>query len=125
MKLLSLEQVLKLHDDLVETFGGAPEIHDLGLLESALAAPFQTFGGEDLYPSLQAKAAQLGFGIASNHAFEDGNKRTGAHVMLVFLALNGVELEYTQEELAAVFLAVANGKMDSTSLLQWVLDHQI
>lgn len=52
MKFLSLEQVLKLHDDLIETFGGAPEIHDLGLLESALAAPFQTFGGEDLYPSL-------------------------------------------------------------------------
>ena len=125
MKLLSLEQVLKLHDDLVETFGGAPEIHDLGLLESTLAAPFQTFGGEDLYPSLQAKAAQLGFGIASNHAFKDGNKRTGAHVMLVFLALNGVELEYTQEELATTFLALANGKMDSTSLLQWVLDHQI
>ena len=57
MKFLSLEQVLKLHDDLIETFGGAPEIHDLGLLESALAAPFQTFGGEDLYPSLQAKAS--------------------------------------------------------------------
>ena len=125
MKVLSLEQVLALHDDLIDAFGAAPEIHDLGLLESALAAPFQTFGGEDLYPSLQAKAAQLGFGIAANHAFRDGNKRTGAHVMLVFLALNGVELDYTQDELSSTFLKVADGKMDSAMLLQWVLDHQI
>ena len=125
MKVLSLERVRALHDDMIDAFGGAPEIHDLGLLESALAAPFQTFGGEDLYPSLQAKAAQLGFGIAANHAFRDGNKRTGAHVMLVFLALNGVELDYTQDELSSTFLKVADGKMDSAMLLQWVLDHQI
>ena len=84
MKFLSLEQVLKLHDDLIETFGGAPEIHDLGLLESALAAPFQDLWRGGLVPIPAGEAAQLGFGIASNHAFEDGNKRTGAHVMLVF-----------------------------------------
>ena len=71
--------------------------------------------------SLQAKAAQLGFGIAANHAFQDGN----AHVMLVFLALNGIELSYTQEELASTFWAVADGKMDSAALLQWVIAHEI
>ena len=75
--------------------------------------------------SLQAKAAQLGFGIAANHAFQDGNKRTGAHVMLVFLALNGIELSYTQEELASTFWAVADGKMDSAALLHWVIAHEI
>ena len=79
MRILSLQQVIKLHDDLIQAFGGTSDIHDIRLLESALAAPFQTFDGEDLYPSLQAKAAQLGFGIAANHAFQDGNKRTGAH----------------------------------------------
>lgn len=124
MKILSLQQVLALHDDLIQAFGGSPEIHDIGLLESALAAPFQTFGGEDLYPSLQAKAAQLGFGIAANHAFKDGNKRTGAHVMLVFLTLNGIELDYTQEDLSHTFWELADGKMDSAALLQWILSHE-
>ncbi len=125
MRILSLQQVIKLHDDLIQAFGGTSDIHDIRLLESALAAPFQTFDGEDLYPSLQAKAAQLGFGIAANHAFQDGNKRTGAHAMLVFLALNGIELSYTQEELASTFWAVADGKMDSAALLQWVIAHEI
>ena len=69
--------------------------------------PFATFGGKYLYPSLQAKSAQLGFGLVSNHPFVDGNKRIGAHVMLVFLAINGIELSYTQEELIVVILQVA------------------
>lgn len=125
MRILSLQQVIKLHDDLIQAFGGASDIHDIRLLASALAAPFQTFDGEDLYPSLQAKAAQLGFGIDANHAFQDGNKRTGAHAMLVFLALNGIELSYTQEELASTFWAVADGKMDSAALLQWMIAHEI
>lgn len=92
MIILSKKQVLALHSDLIREFGGTEGIRDEGLLESALAAPFQTFGGKPVYPSLQAKAARLGFGLVSNHPFVDGNKRTGAHVMLVFLALNGVEL---------------------------------
>lgn len=90
MRMLSKNQVLALHAALLEEFGGTDGIRDMGMLESALAAPFQTFGGESLYPSLQAKAAQLGFGLVCNHPFLDGNKRTGAHVMLVFLALNGI-----------------------------------
>ena len=99
MKTLTKEQVLYLHAELIEEFGGTDGIRDMGLLESAMYAPFQTFGGEALYPSVQAKAAKLGLGIVGNHPFLDGNKRTGAHVMLIFLALNGIELEYTQEEL--------------------------
>ena len=99
MKTLSKEQVLRLHNALLETFGGTAGVRDDGLLESALNAPFATFGGQYLYPSVQAKAAQLGFGLVCNHPFVDGNKRIGAHVMLVFLAINGIELDYTQEEL--------------------------
>lgn len=79
-----------------------------GLLDSALNTPFAAFGGRYLYPSLQAKAAQLGFGLVSNHPFVDGNKRIGAHVMLVFLAINGNELNYIQEELIDVILQVAS-----------------
>ena len=87
MKTLSKEQVLRLHNALLETFGGTAGVRDDGLLESALNAPFATFGGQYLYPSIQAKAAQLGFGLVCNHPFVDGNKRIGAHVMLVFLAI--------------------------------------
>ena len=124
MRTLSKKQVLALHSDLIREFGGTEGIRDEGLLESALAAPFQTFDGEPAYPSLQAKAARLGFGLVSNHPFVDGNKRTGAHVMLVFLALNGVELCYGQEDLISIFLSVASGMSDWRDLQRWILEHE-
>ena len=124
MRNLSKKQVLALHSDLIREFGGTEGIRDEGLLESALAAPFQTFDGEQAYPSLQAKAARLGFGLVSNHPFVDGNKRTGAHVMLVFLELNGIELHYNQQELIDIILSVASGETDRQGLLQWILEHE-
>ena len=124
MIILSKKQVLALHSDLIREFGGTEGIRDEGLLESALAAPFQTFGGKPVEPSLQEKAARLGFGLVSNHPFVDGNKRTGAHVMLVFLALNGVELRYEQQELIDVFLSVASDGSDWRDLQQWILGHE-
>lgn len=124
MKTLSKNQVTALHSALIREFGGIDGIRDEGLLESALAAPFQTFGGEPVYPSLQAKAAQLGFGLIRNHPFVDGNKRIGAHTMLVFLAVNGIELRYEQQELIDIVLSVAAGQIDRRGLLQWILDHE-
>ena len=124
MKTLSKNQVTALHSALIREFGGLDGIRDEGLLESALAAPFQTFGGEPVYPSLQAKAAQLGFGLIRNHPFVDGNKRIGAHTMLVFLAVNGIELRYEQQELIDIVLSVAAGQIDRQGLLQWILDHE-
>ena len=124
MKTLSKTQVTALHSALIREFGGIDGIRDEGLLESALAAPFQTFGGEPVYPSLQAKAAQLGFGLIRNHPFVDGNKRIGAHTMLVFLAVNGIELRYEQQELIDIVLSVAAGQIDRQGLLQWILDHE-
>ena len=125
MKTLSKEQVLQLHDALLEEFGGTAGVRDDGLLESALNAPFATFGGQYLYPSVQAKAAQLGFGLVCNHPFTDGNKRIGMYVMLTFLEVNGIRLECTNEEVVEVGLAVASGTMDYDALLQWVRDHRI
>ena len=124
MKTLSKNQVTALHSALIREFGGIDGIRDEGLLESALAAPFQTFGGEPVYPSLQAKAAQLGFGLIRNHPFVDGNKRIGAHTMLVFLAVNGIELRYEQQALIDIVLSVAAGQIDRQGLLQWILDHE-
>ena len=122
---LTKEQILLLHTQLIETTGGSNGIRDIGLLESALENPFQSYGGEELYPSIQAKAARLCYGLVKNHAMIDGNKRIGAHAMLVFLALNGYEVEYTQKELSDLILDVAADRKQYEDILQWLLVHQI
>ena len=122
---LSKPQILLLHEQLVAETGGSSGLRDEGMLDSALNTPFQTFAGKDVYPSLQQKAARLCFGLVKNHPFVDGNKRIGAHVMLVFLALNGIELQHTQAELSEVILQLAAGTLQSTDLLDWILSHQI
>ena len=122
---LSKSQVLLIHDQLISETGGSSGLRDEGILDSALNAPFQTFSGEDVYPSLQQKAARLCFGLVKNHPFVDGNKRIGAHVMLVFLALNGIELQHSQTELSDVILQLAAGELEATDLLHWILAHQI
>ena len=124
MRRLSKRQILLLHDQLLSQAGGLPGLRDEGLLESALSAPFQSFEGIDVYPSLPQKAARLGYGLVKNHPFADGNKRIGAHAMLVFLAINGTELVYTQEELSSAILAVASGEKMYEDLLRWLVDHQ-
>ena len=121
---LTKKQLLLLHEELITETGGAAGIRDEGLLDSALAAPFQSFEGHTPYPSLQQKAARLGYGLVKDHPFVDGNKRIGAHAMLVFLALNGIEMDYTQEKLADTFLNLAAGKIGFEELLQWVLAHE-
>lgn len=124
MKTLSKRQILMLHQQLVEQTGGSDGIRDEGLLDSALSAPFQSFDNTDVYPSLQQKAARLCFGLVKNHPFVDGNKRIGAHAMLVFLAVNGVELTYTQIELSDIILQVAASEKEYSDLLDWLIRHQ-
>lgn len=120
---LTKKQILSMHTSLIKATGGSDGLRDEGLLHSALEAPFQTFDGIDLYPALLQKAARLGHSIVANHPFVDGNKRIGVHVMLVFLAVNGVEIICTQEELTDVGLALASGKMDTEKLLKWLTEH--
>ena len=124
MKKLTKEQILLLQQDLIEQTGGTAGLRDEGLLESALFTPFQSFDGNDMFPSLQQKAARLGFGLVQNHPFVDGNKRIGAHAMLVFLSLNGVELTYTQQELSGMILDVAAGKQSFEDMVVWIQQHQ-
>lgn len=125
MKILNKRQILMLHQHLVEETGGSPGLRDEGLLDSALNAPFQIFGDTSAYPSLQQKAARLCYGLVKNHPFIDGNKRIGAHAMLVFLAVNGLELSYTQQELSDIILQVAAGEKGYDDLLVWLLAHQL
>ena len=124
MIVLTKSQILRLHETLIEETGGSQGIRDEGLLESALQSPFQSFAGQELFPSTQAKAARLAYGLIQNHPFIDGNKRIGTHAMLVFLALNGIELSYTQKELSDEILSVASGKTTNEELNQWILLHE-
>ncbi len=116
---LSVEQVVELHLRQLARFGGAAGLRDRGTLESALARPAMTFGGEDLYPDLPAKAAALMHSLALNHPFVDGNKRVAAHASLVLLVANEWEIATTSAELAAVTLSVAAGELDVEALAIW------
>ena len=120
---LTKQQVILLHRDVIAQSGGSPEIRDEGLLESALNAPFQTFAGMELYPTIIDKAAHLGYSLIKNHAFVDGNKRIGTHAMLVFLLLNGIDVAYKDEELTQLILGVAAGEISSEQLLAWLQAH--
>ena len=124
MKKLTKKQILLLHSELIYAHGGGDGIRDENLLDSAIAAPFQAFDGQSMFPSIQQKAVRLGFGLIMNHPFIDGNKRIGAHVMLTMLAVNGIELEYTQRELYEIILKVAASGTTFEELLDWVLDHE-
>lgn len=95
----------------------------LGLLESAVAQPQQSFGGEDLHPTLAGKAAALGFSLIKNHPFVDGNKRIGHAAMEAMLMLNGSELDAGVDEAEAEILAVAAGKRTRQQFEEWVVAH--
>ena len=120
---LTKSQVISIHSQLIEATGGSDGIRDDGLLDSSLNSPFQTFGGEDVYPSLMHKASRLCYSIISNHPFIDGNKRIGIHTMLVFLALNRIELSYTQQELIDLGLGIASGNVSPEQVFKWLNNH--
>lgn len=123
MKRPSKKNILELHSDLIQAFGGIDGIRDENLLESAIEAPFQTFGGQDLYPTLIEKAARLCYGLVKNHPFLDGNKRTGIHVALVLLEINGAEIEYTDDELINEIFGIADGSISYEDFLNWLEAH--
>ena len=123
MKILTKDQIILLHAQLIKETGGMEGIRDEGLLDSAILNPFQSFDGKELYPTVLEKGASLGFGLIQNHAFIDGNKRVGSHAMLVFLALNGFYFSYTQKELTEIILSVAAGEKDCDDLLRWLQSH--
>ncbi|MCD8041008.1 MAG: type II toxin-antitoxin system death-on-curing family toxin [Clostridia bacterium] len=121
----SEEKVLLLHRILIEATGGTGGVRDIGLLDSALEAAYATFDGKELFPTKEEKAARLGIGLISNHAFVDGNKRIGMYVMLSFLEVNGVYIEATNEEVVKVGMSAAQGKLQYKDMLSWINEHKI
>lgn len=121
---LSQEKVLLLHEIITRETGGDASVRDYALLDSALASAFQTFDGQELYPTKEEKGARLGYSLISNHAFVDGNKRIGMFVLLVFLEVNGIKLRPSVDDVARVGLAVASGTMKYDELLEWIIDNK-
>ncbi|MGI6415487.1 MAG: type II toxin-antitoxin system death-on-curing family toxin [Thermoguttaceae bacterium] len=120
MRYLSFSEVIRLHQLVIAESGGASGIHDLGALESCVAQPQMTFGGQELYPTIEAKATSLCFSIVMNHPFADGNKRVGHAAMETFLVLNGLELVAGVDNAEQVILSLAAHELSREGLLNWV-----
>ena len=123
MTVLTVSEVIRLHEKLIAKTGGLGGVRDMGLLESAILNCSQTFDGEELYPAVTDKAAQMAFGICKNHPFLDGNKRAAILSMLMMLRVNGVSLCYTQKELIDLGLGIAEGTVDDSGILAWINFH--
>lgn len=113
---LLMNDILTFHERLDKATG----IRDLGLIESAVNAPFQTFGGEFLYPKVEERAARLFYGLVKNHGFIDGNKRVALHAMELYLMLYDFKLNCSQAERVAVTMKVASSKMTAEEFLSWL-----
>jgi len=122
-RYLSLAEALELHRSVIDRWGGATGIRDLGALESALAQPRQSFSGQDLYPDITSKAAALCFSLVLNHPFVDGNKRIGHAAMETFLMINGHELRATVDEQERIMLDLAAGNLSRDPFAEWVKQH--
>ena len=117
MKRLSLRQVKALHAQVLAEIGGASGLRDEALLESAVDAPEAGFGGQESYPSVEAKAARLAFGLVRNHPFIDGNKRVGVLAMLITLEGNGIDMDVSDDDLIDLGLGLAEGRMETDEVV--------
>lgn len=120
MRSITIAEILETYQRIMQQTGGLVAIRDFGALESALAQPYMTFSGNELYPSLAEKAAALGFSLIQNHPFADGNKRIGHAAMAMFLAINGYKIEASIDEQTEIILSVAAGKISREEFTEWL-----
>ena len=123
MIILTVDEIITLHSKLIAATGGSVGLRDRGLLESAVMNCYQTFEGEELYPSVIEKAARMAFAICANHPFVDGNKRVAVTTLLVILRLNDIAAYYSQSELVMLVLGIADGSLDYYAVVEWLLAH--
>ena len=123
MKRLSYETVVALHSELIAQTGGLDGVRDANMLDASVNSPFHTFGGQYLYPTIQAMAAHLAFSLIKNHPFLDGNKRIGILSMLVFLELNDLPIICTDDELISLGLGLADSSISEAELIEWIITH--
>ncbi len=125
MEYISIEEVIEIHWRVVRQTGGVQGIRDQGSLESSVMQPLQSFGDQDLYPSLIEKAAAIGYFLIQNHPFLDGNKRVGHAAMETVLILNGYELSAGVDEQEKIVLDVARGELRREEFTEWLRRHVV
>lgn len=123
MILLTVDEIIMLHEKLLAATGGLPGLRDRGLLESAVFSVNASFEDVEQYPTVEEKAARLAYALISNHAFADGNKRVGVLAMLMTLSLNAISLHYTQKELTDLGMCIADGKGKYEEIVNWIEAH--
>ena len=123
MKRLSAETVIAIHNELIAETGGLDGMWDENRLDASINSPFHTFGGQYLYPTLQAMAAHLAFSLIKNHPFLDGNKRIGILSMMVFLDINGLPVMCTDDELVTLGLGLADSSIAESEIIDWIIEH--
>ena len=123
MKGIGVEEILIFHRKIIEQTGGSDGIRDIGLIESALNRAFSTFDGNDLYKEIEDKVSIITYGLINNHGFVDGNKRIGVAVMLLLLRINGIKVQYTQDDLVQFGLDIAKGSLDEKGIKRWIKNH--
>jgi death on curing protein len=116
---LGLDEVIEIHHDQITRYGGPPGIRDIELLKSAIAMPSVWFGGNYLHNNIYEMSAAYLFHIVRNHPFIDGNKRTGAAAAVVFLLMNGIELDVDDDSFEKLVRSVAEGKTDKTMITKF------
>lgn len=125
MMLLTIDEIVRIHQKIIKATGGSPELRDKGLLESAIYSTEASFDDIEIYPSAEEKAARLSYAIINNHSFVDGNKRIGIVVMLITLQLNNVNIQYSQKELIYLGVQIASGDINYNQIFQWIKEHRI
>jgi death on curing protein len=123
LDFLTLDEVLAIHAHQIRSYGGRSGLRDRRLLESALAMPRATFGGEDLHDTVLEKAAAYLFHLVKNHPFVDGNKRVGLAVCLVFLRLNDIAIDASDDDLVSLVLGVAGGATSKADVAVFLARH--
>ncbi|MGK7389402.1 MAG: type II toxin-antitoxin system death-on-curing family toxin [Candidatus Cyclobacteriaceae bacterium M2_1C_046] len=118
--MISIEEVLQIHNILIERFGGSKGVRDLELLDSSISRPFNTFDQQDLYPTIIDKAAAIIESIVKNHPFVDGNKRTGYTLMRLLLLTNDVDIVASEDEKYDFVISIASGKFTFEQIKDWI-----
>ena len=118
--MITKEEVLLIHNEVIKLHGGSNGIREISGLESAITRPYQTFGGEDLYPTVFEKAAAIGESIIMNHPFVDGNKRTGYVLMEALLRIGGYKTSSSDDELYSLVISISTGELKFDQIVEWL-----
>lgn len=118
--MISIKTILRLHELSITKYGGSEGIRDQGLMESAIARPYQTFGGDDLYPTIFEKAAAIAESVIINHPFIDGNKRTGFLAMLAILETQKLVINISNDEIYNFTIQISTGEIKFDEIVLWL-----